>query len=216
MIRYDERYFSLSKAQYTKATNNLRLVFYTFGDFSPFVPKHEKYVSKQVTDFIGEPIEIDFDYLETPKQKPQSNIDDAKRVLDEYNAEQALSFALVPKIDKTLHIKSMTKFCGVPIRSRPIQMKYLRLCQDFQVTAGRVSSIKRLEYKKNDVVKYRWTFNLDDGDRQIQCVHFQTEKTRAKFEKIKDRSEIAVIGVYNKSERGFTNFKVSGVALVEF
>ena len=216
MLKYDERFFNFQKAQYKKADNNLRLVFFASGNFTPLVPRHEKFVTKQVTDFVGREIDIDFEYLEAPKRESDPvKLENAKKTLDEFNASQE-ALALAPKVDKTLVIKDMQYYAGMAIKSRPIQIKYLRLSQDLQVTAGRISGLKRFEYKKNDVVKYRWTFMLDDGEGQVQCVHFQTDKTRSKFETLKDRDEIAVIGVHDKSERGYVNFRVSGVSLVEF
>ncbi|MDR0462594.1 MAG: hypothetical protein LBG88_04705 [Christensenellaceae bacterium] len=212
MLKYDERFFKLQKATFAKTDNMLHIVFTTFGNFTPQIPRHEKTVSKQILDYLEINLQIEFEY--TTNALAASTGGELQDSLDQLK-HYATNMPEAQKIDKTLPVKNIEYWLGVPIKIRPMQIKYLRASKELQVTAGTIHFLKRRDYKRDDMEKTLWSFVLDDRETRLQCVHFPTEKTRAKFEKLADRTSVAIIGVYDKNNRGELNFRVSGVSFCD-
>jgi len=227
MFKYNQRFFKFEECRYGKSQKKALLCFVAFDNFEPEIPRHEKEVTEQLIDLLdGDKIEIEFEYI-------MSAIDQSKRVtkkIDMTALESLASFSdnltanvnVVERTDKTLPVKDVEYFLGTPIKMRPLKIKHLRISKDFQVTAGTINFLKKREYQRDagpdkpdeKITKEYWTFMLGDGETQLQCVFFPSEKTRAKFEKLTDRSVVAIVGVHDK--RGDrVSFRVMGVSLCE-
>ena len=226
MLVFDQRFFKLDKAIYKSGKKLLLLQFQCTGAYMPIIPKHEKNMTKQLQDYLETTdITIEFEYTAAPS--PRGGLDpsaapsaDALEKLKSY----ADNHQDTPqKVDKTLAVKNIEYWLGVPVKIRPVQIKYLRVGRELQVTAGSIHFLKKREYTRDagpnsqspKTTHIYWTFMLDDGTNRLQCVFFPTDKTRAKFEKLTDRTVVCVIGVHDKNKRGDIGFRVSGVSFCE-
>lgn len=224
MIKYDERFFILNKCVFLKEKKHITVSFFGIDNFEPEIPKHEGMILRQMVDYLNDPkIKIDFEYLTPPKTEIAG---DATEKLERVNAYvKSVVASLPPAVDKVLPVKNIEYLLGAVIKIRPTRIIHLRNTADYQVTAGSIHFLKQREYKRvvpnpdggegNTVTKTYWTFALDDGNDRLQCVFFPSEKTRAKFEKLGERSVVAVIGVREKRD-GRDNFNVRGVSYCEF
>jgi len=222
MLTFDQRYFKLARADYSKSKTTLRLHFVVQGTYTPQIPKHEKVVTKQILDYVApHTVAVEFEYeagnfASSPGNTAQPvEVSDALAQLNQY----ANNLPATQKVNKALPVHDVTYWLGLPIKSRPVQMKYLRVSPELQVTAGTIHFMKKREYKRvvdgAEVTKQYFTFMLDDGTTRLQCVHFPSDKTKAKFETLVDKTAVVVIGVHDKNNRGDLNFRVSGVALCD-
>jgi hypothetical protein len=214
MIKTDERFFTIDRAKFVRANNKLTVVCACTDNFTPEIPRHERAVTRQIMDNVGEKekldIEFEYEILERPIRK---NREQVREYIDALYADNNVEIA--PKIDKVLPVKFVEYFLGTPVKDRPVQIKYLKNSKDFQTTAGTIYFLKRREYTKNEVTKNYWTFTLDDGNDRVQCVYFPSEKWVKKFEKLVDRTVVCVVGVHEKrNER--TNMRIMGVSFCEF
>jgi len=224
VFNLDKRFFEFESATYKKRSDILTLSFFTTDNFEPEIQLHERRITRAIHDEAGDNVRIQFEYKPMPKGKEEiaqaaMNFDQEKlNALFEYQKKVAET-PIAPSVDKTLKITGKEYWLGRPINMRPIQIKYIKPSGNEVVTAGTILRLKRHDYKKTgpdgkEVEKVRFTFTLDDGADQIQCVYFGTKKYLAKFEKLVDHTTICVIGTYDK--RGnFTNFVISGIYLCE-
>jgi|GEM_PF-4315969 len=221
MVRFDERFFTLRECRYNKEKGTAVITFLGHDNFEPEIPKNESSITRQINDLLdGEKLDVDFEYFTIPPEYLENqfgNPEESLKHLNAYAEQVAAQNAALP--DKILPMKSREYLCGVPIKTRPIKIKYLRASSDLQVTGGTISFFKKKEYKRQhegaEIIKPYFTFVLDDGDDRINCVFFPTAKTFQKFEKLGDRSAICAIGVAEKRDDRL-NFRVAGVSFVEF
>ena len=217
MLKYDERFFKFCSAQYSKSKNTLRLVFLGDANYTLQIPKHEKSITRQVHSFLQTDIPIEFEYNQATAPVTTAKAQESLRALKEY----ADNLSELQQVDKTIELKAVQHWLGLRIKTRPLQIKYLRPSKWLQVTAGTIHFLKKREYKRTDangteVTKSYWTFVLDDRETRLQCVFFPTEQTYSKFDKLTDKTAVCIIGLYDKNKRGEFNFRVSGVSCAEF
>ncbi|MCL2229066.1 MAG: hypothetical protein FWC00_04540 [Firmicutes bacterium] len=220
MLRYDQRFFMFDRAVYKKGAKTLRLDFICFGSYTPQIPELEKQVTRQVVDFLEEKINIEFAYNVVSRDRSQAEdkAERARQGLEEFMASRPVQ----TRVDKTLHVSKTEYLFGAGVKSRPVKIKFLRFSRDLQVTAGTVRFLKKREYKRIDkdtgaeVTKGYWTFVLDDGENQLQCVFFPNKKNTASFEKVADFETYCMVGTYDKNNRGDPSFRVAGVSYCAF
>jgi len=218
MITVDKRFFELEGAVYNRKSGGLVINFACWDNFTPEIPRLEKHITMQVRDNVGFEIPIEFNYNTPPaSQAPLLN----KRgilgpALDELRKHAETVSQNGPKagVDKVLPISNMEYLCGMPIKIRPIRIKYLRVSPEEQVTAGTMHFLTKREYTKNDITKSYWTFALNDGESALQCVFFPSQKSGPKFEILKNNTTICVQGVHDK-RNDRTSFRVTGVSFCD-
>lgn len=223
MLNFDQRFFRFDHCLYKKSANVIVLFFLCRDNYENEIPRLEKSVTKQVLDELDEDIKVEFEYQPDDFVSVPQKIDSEslKKQLEELKASDSVQKFPSVKTDKTLKMTEPEYFLGRPVNMRPIKIKFLKVSKDDQVTGGTIFSLKKREYKRADkesgeeVVKPYWTFTLDDGESQIQCVFFPSQKTYQKFEKLQDRTVICAIGTC-ENFRDQKNFRVSGISLCEF
>ena len=222
MIAYDKRFFDLQSAVLTKKSNALVIKFGCRDNYSPEIPTLEKTVTKQVLDTLGvSTFGVEFEYSENETVQNTSIKTDALLNLQKFAMENPAVIAQGSGVDKALGAKNIEYLLGKPVTIRPIKIKYLKVMMEEQITGGTIFFLTKKEYKKKvtptdenqsgEEIRPYWTFVLNDGSDTVQCVFFPSEKSRPKFEMLKDRTEVAVIGVHDK--RGDRlSFRVTGVS----
>jgi len=218
MIKFNQRFFVFCECRYRKTNNTARMVFACVDNFEPEIPKHERDVIRQINELVGEKINIEFEYKNPDRVAKIGKGELAASIQALQSFSDNLPGAV--RVDKTLPVKHIEYWCGAPIKTRPVQIKYLRNSKDFQVTAGTMFFMTKREYKRTgedgvEVTKNYWTFVLDDGADRLQCVFFPTEKTVAKFEKLSNKTVVCVVGI-NDKKGDRTSFRVSGVSFCVF
>jgi len=231
-INFDKRFFNLNFARYDKKAKTLRLEFAGFDNFEPEIPTLEKTVTAQIIDHIGQKIAIEYDYIHTEFTNGgvevlgggMSALEQLRR-----HAETVAASISTKKVDKALAVRNVEYHLGRPIKIRPIKIQYLKISPEEQVTAGTMHFLTRREYIKKTsdavaspplqngetgVAKPYWTFVLNDGESTVNCVFFPTVNTLSKFEMLKDKTAICVIGVH-ASRNDRTNFRVTGIAFCD-
>jgi hypothetical protein len=217
MIKYDERFFTLREARFDKKEQKLLLTFLGYDNFEPEIPKNESHCLRQINAMLDdEKIEIDFEYFTIPDEYIDEKGANAEAALKQVEAwHEQLAAVEITQVDRTLPMKSHEYLLGLPIKTRPIKIRFLRSTPDLQVTGGHISFLKKREYTRGEVKKQYYTFLLDDGEGRMGCVYFPTAKDGGKFEKLGDRSAVCVIGVNERRDER-SNFRVVGIAFADF
>jgi hypothetical protein len=223
MLNYEQEFFKLYKCKYNKKSNTACLVFLCTDNFEAEIPTHEKSVTRQLLDLLGEKVEIEFDYIpQGGAGKPKGAAGSLDGAALERLAAYADNLSSVPSnVDKTLKVKGVEYLLGRPINIRPVKIKHLRVGPDAQVTAGVIHFLTKREYKRVNAEsgaeehKAYWTFSLNDGADVLQCVFFPSEKTGPKFDRLVDRMAVCVTGVLAKRQNGNISFRVLGISFCE-
>jgi len=213
MLGFDKRFFSLSECVYHKKSGTLCLNFSCKDNFTPEIPNLEKAVATQIKNHLGQSIPLDFNYEISTNQAAPRSSDEVISAIESLRAH-AEALPAPKKVDKTLHVKNVEYLLGKPINLRPIKIEHLRISPEEQVTAGTIHFLTKREYKREDQTKSYWTLVLNDGDSTLQCVFFPSEKSRPKFEILKNNTSVCVVGVHDrKNDR--LNFRITGVSFCE-
>ena len=162
-----------------------------------------------------------FEFFFDAKAAEEGDTGRALEKLDRYMKDSMPKDSNV-KVEKTLRVKNIEYWLGVPVKQRPIKIEFLRTSQtDEQIIAGTIKFLTRREKtrpnKKTGAEEefVFWTFVLDDGRSKCPCVFFSTEKTRSKFEKLVDGTVICAVGI-NSERNGRVGFNVRGIGFCEF
>jgi len=222
LLKFDERFFRFNKCVYHKKTNTVVVHFFATDNFESEIPRLEKSIIRQLNELLNfEKVIYDFSYEPLPPSAPPMSGEDFNIAIEKLRAQnEALPMSFASRIDpdKTLPMHDIEYWLGAPIKMRPIKIKYLRTTAEPQVTGGTMHAIKKREYTREidgeKVVKFYYTFTLYDGSDNLQCVFFPSDKTRAKFEKLVERSVVCIIGTNEKRDNR-SNFRVTGVSLCE-
>ena len=177
-----------------------------------YIEKHMRY--KNFIANLSEEYFATFNFFINKKDVKQ-DVNDFD-VIEQYMRDNSPT---VSRIDKVMKVSAIEYYFGVPIKERPIKIEFLKNSPDEQIIAGTMSNLTKREFTKKhgenagEQSTY-YTFMLDDGKSNVNCVYFPNQKNLARFEKLTDGTTVALIGIHHE-RNGRISFRVAGVSFCQ-